>query len=186
MRADVKSTTREAPADWIEEVLRRFERPLVAYAARLIGDAEGARDVVQDTFLALCRKPRKQVEAHLAEWLYTVCRNRALDVLRRENRMRSMEDTEAAPRLDGTPGPDVALEAHETHSHVVQLLDELPAKQREVVRLKFQHGLSYREIAAVTKQSAGTVGWLIHTAIATLRSQMQSGAGDTETKGMRA
>ena len=47
------------------------------YATRLLRDAETARDVVQDTFLKLCASEFASIDGHLAEWLFTVCRNRA-------------------------------------------------------------------------------------------------------------
>jgi RNA polymerase sigma-70 factor (ECF subfamily) len=55
----------------------------------------------------------------------------------------------------------------------------LPVNQREVVRLKFQNQLSYEEIAAVTSLSVSNVGFLLHTALKTLRlrmAEMESGA----------
>src|SRR5436189_2042695 len=73
---------------WIRQAVDRFEGPLTLYAARLLGgDVERARDVVQDTFLRLWESDRASVDGHLAQWLYRVCRNRALDVRRKERRM---------------------------------------------------------------------------------------------------
>jgi len=46
---------------WIRDVQARFERPLLAYAARLMGDAERGRDLVQDAFARLCDQPPSQV-----------------------------------------------------------------------------------------------------------------------------
>src|SRR4051794_22454592 len=77
---------------WVREAVGRFEAPLTLYAARLLGDAESARDVVQETFLRLCAQDRAPIESRLAEWLFTVCRNRALDVLRKERRMTRLSD----------------------------------------------------------------------------------------------
>ena len=51
---------------WIRDAFDRYEGPLVRYAMRLTGNLESARDVVQDTFLRLCRQPRDRVEGHLA------------------------------------------------------------------------------------------------------------------------
>ena len=62
---------------WVRDAVARFESPLTLYAARLLGDAEAARDVVQETFLRLCVQDRASIETRLAEWLFTVCRNRA-------------------------------------------------------------------------------------------------------------
>jgi DNA-directed RNA polymerase specialized sigma24 family protein len=55
---------------------------LLRYAGDIVGSAL-ARDVVQDTFLKLCAVERARVEAQLAGWLFTVCRNGALEVKRR-------------------------------------------------------------------------------------------------------
>ena len=58
------------------------------------------------------------------------------------------------------------------YTRIDELLADLPLNQREVVRLKFQNQLSYQEIAAVTSLSVGNVGFLLHTALKTLRSRL--------------
>ena len=84
-------TTDDDPGRWIRDALERFERPLTGYAQRLLGDLERARDAVQETFLRLCKQERDKVEEHLAQWLFTVCRNQTLDVLRKESRMAAID-----------------------------------------------------------------------------------------------
>src|SRR3954454_24351251 len=90
---------------WVRSVVARFESPLTLYAARLLGDAEAARDVVQETFLRLCTQDRAAIEPRLAEWLFTVCRNRALDILRKEKRMTQISDEQAHACLSPDPTP---------------------------------------------------------------------------------
>ena len=75
----------ESHADWIRATLDRFEGPLLRYALRITGELEAARDVVQETFLKLCKEDRAAIEQHLSQWLFTVCRNRALDVQDRKS-----------------------------------------------------------------------------------------------------
>ena len=53
-------------------------------------------------------------------------------------------------------------------------LERLPAKEREVVRLKVQQGLSYREIAEVTGLKPGYIGWLIHHGLNRLTNRLQA------------
>ena len=77
-------------SSWISSVLAQYELPLTRYAAHITGDIERAREVVQDTFLKLCRQKPAQIRTHLTQWLYTVCRNGALDVRRKERRMTAM------------------------------------------------------------------------------------------------
>jgi RNA polymerase sigma-70 factor (ECF subfamily) len=157
--------------DWIVAAFERHERPLLRYAAWLLDDADRARDVVQETFLRLCRERPDAVQAHLPQWLFTVCRNLAVDVQRRSGRTESMDD---AAILEA---PDVgkALEQQELLMQVLKIAEALPRNQREVVCLRFQGGLSYKEISAVTGFSVGNVGFLIHTAMTRIRERVIQG-----------
>jgi RNA polymerase sigma-70 factor (ECF subfamily) len=157
---------------FVRRAVANYERPLIRYAARLLGDVERARDVVQETFLRLCCQKPADLEGHLAEWLFTVCRNRALDVQRKERRMTQVTDVQIADRPAGEPGPLERLERQDSAAKVVELLQTLPFNQQEVIRLKFQNGLSYREISNVTNLTVSNVGFLIHTAIKTLRQKL--------------
>jgi RNA polymerase sigma-70 factor (ECF subfamily) len=156
---------------FLERTFAEHRGPLTRYSARLLGDADRARDVVQDAFVKLMAQPAGAVDGHVVEWLFTVCRNGALDVLRKENRMRRFEEgeMERAPAVTERPGRN--LEAAETHASVLRLIDRLPPNQQEVVRLKFQNGFSYKEIAGITSLSVTNVGFLIHTAVARLRRE---------------
>jgi RNA polymerase sigma factor (sigma-70 family) len=159
---------------WVPSVLAEFEQPLTRYAAHITGDAERAREVVQDTFLKLLRQKPAQIRDHLAQWLYTVCRNRALDVLRKERRMTGISD--APLRLQTHSGPAVAatMEQEERLADILNILSTLPANQQEVIRLKFQSDLSYQEISQVTSLSVSNVGFLIHTGLKTIRERVHA------------
>ncbi|MCB9903829.1 MAG: sigma-70 family RNA polymerase sigma factor [Planctomycetes bacterium] len=179
----------ETGGDWIHEALALYERPLLFYAARFCHDRERARDVVQETFLRLCRQRREAVEERLREWLFTVCRNCALDVARKEGRVNAL--TEEQERRRGSE-PDSAtrdVDVRDSVDHVLERMKALPDNQREALQLKFQHGLSYKEIARVTETSIGTVSWLIHAGLASLRERMvrsgQLGTG-REARGLEA
>ncbi len=154
---------------WMHSVLARYEGPLTRYATRITHDVESARDVTQETFLRLCAQDPAQMDGHLAEWLFTVCRNRALDVKRKEGRMQALSEIEiqADSRVDHDPA-EIA-EGRETAGRAMQAISQLPDNQQEVIRLRFQNGLSYKEIAGVTKLSVTNVGYLIHTAIKAIR-----------------
>jgi RNA polymerase sigma-70 factor (ECF subfamily) len=159
---------------WIEQALERYERPLVRYAMRLTGDADAARDVVQDTFLRLCRAERQKVEQGLGPWLYTVCRNRALDLVRREKRVVKLdEQVTAAPESAGG-GPAAATGKSELRSLVLEALCALSAQHQEAFRLKFQDDLSYREIGRVMGVSLGQVSKLIAVALAAVRDRLRA------------
>lgn len=166
--------------DFVRHAVARYERPLTAYAAHLTGTLETARDVVQETFVRLCSADRTQIEPRLAQWLFTVCRNLAIDHRRKQRRMPMLNETESdtvADLLDTGPGPSESAERHDAVSAVLQHLAHLPPVQQEVIRLKFQHGLSYKEIGEVLNLTATNVGFLIHTGLKTLRQRLANEDG---------
>jgi RNA polymerase sigma factor (sigma-70 family) len=161
-------------AEWMRSVLAQYEGPLLRYATRITGDLERSRDVVQDTFLRLCREHPERLNSHLSEWLFTVCRNRALDVVRKESRTRPLTEVDLSVRQSPEPSPAHSAERRETTGDILRAIDDLPANQQEVIRLKFQSDLSYREISRITKLSVTNVGFLIHTGIKTLRQRVRA------------
>jgi RNA polymerase sigma-70 factor (ECF subfamily) len=175
--ADNRMTTARTdannPDDWITTAIRTYEARLLLYARSLTGNAR-APDVVQETFSRLCRQSAGSLDGRLAEWLYTVCRNVATDVRRKDRRMRLATDEEFATRPGTSQDPAATAEATDAVAAIMRLLGALPENQREVVRLKFQHGLSYRQIAQVTQLSESNVGFLLHTALKHLRTSMSS------------
>src|SRR5580704_12090038 len=163
--------------DWIRLAVRQYERQLVAYAAHLAGDSERARDVVQEAFVRLCSQDRAKIEAHLGEWLFRVCRNLAIDIRRKERRMNLLSPEQSDFLGGAEPEPGEAIERNDTFAAVTREMKSLPKNQQEVIRLKFQHGLSYKEISVVTNLSVTNVGFLIHTGLKALRERFSSGSG---------
>src|SRR5690242_3665884 len=153
-----------------EQLLRRFEVPLLQYAKRITGNNERARDVVQETFIKFQRNGAVAPEK-TATWLFTVCRNGALNICRKEKRMIYLDEELIESRQDEHPMPFERIEQREASGFLLQILATLPARQQEVLQLKFQNDLSYQQIAEITKTTANSVGVLIHTAIKTLRQK---------------
>ena len=176
---DVDTGSGEIPADpkpmvetqekFIERALAEFESPLIGYAVTILHDLDRSRDVVQDTFIRLCQQEPSKIRESLKTWLFTVCRNRAFDVLRKEKRIQPLDEVQwkrvAGPEL----APDEQAARDEQLDEVMQSLERLTANQREVILLKFQQGLSYQEIVEVTGLTSGNVGFLIHTGLKRLR-----------------
>ena len=76
------------------------------------------------------------------------------------------------------PMPFDRLEQNETAGFLLQIVAVLPARQQEVIQLKFQNDLSYQQIAEIMKTTANNVGVLLHTALKTLRQRYGQIAGD--------
>jgi RNA polymerase sigma-70 factor (ECF subfamily) len=168
--------------DLIQAAVEEFERPLVGYVTHILGDVERARDVVQETFLRLCRSNRPMLKNHLAPWLYAVSRNLALDVRKKEARMKAAGEAPAGGALVDDSRPEEDLERIESVARVRAMVDALPISQKEAICLKFQHGLKYKEIALVMRTSVSNVGSLIHSGLNRIRKQLipsraGSGAG---------
>lgn len=157
---------------WMQAILQEYEGPLLRYAHRITRDLDLARDVVQETFLRVCREDRAALEGHLGRWLFHVCRNRALDVQRKEQRMSVATDLDLQT-LPTTTSPSDQMESLETNSRLLLLLERLPSNQQEVIRLKFQNDMKYREIAEITGHSISNVGFLLHTGLKRLRDLMK-------------
>lgn len=165
---------------WVGEALERFGGPLEHYAQRLTGDPDRARDAVQETFLWLCRQDPGALNGNLRERLYTVCRSRAIDAHRKDRRLRSAS-AGMDQKQSHAPEPNALAERREDGVALREALARLPALQQEMVRLKFQHGLSYREIARVTGRSVTNVGFILHKALRAMRTEMKAdGAKEPE------
>ena len=118
---------------------------------------------------------RRKIGDHLPQWLYTVCRNAALNVRRKEGRMVSASEIQGRWPTRDSQDPAAALQAKESQTLMLKALGDLPENQREVVRLKFQHGMSYRQISAVTGRTTSYVGYLIHAGLKSIRQKLESG-----------
>jgi RNA polymerase sigma-70 factor (ECF subfamily) len=154
-----------------EEIVQRFEIPLLQYARRITGDREQARDVVQETFVKFQRNGALRREEEPATWLFTVCLNAALNVCRKERRMMYLDEKAIESRESEQPMPFDQLEQREASGFLLQIVASLPARQQEVIQLKFQDDLSYKQIAEVMQTTANNVGVLLHTALKTLRER---------------
>jgi len=170
-------------AQLLRRALDEFEVPLTRYAVSILGDVERARDAVQDTFIKLHRQDPEAVEAKVKSWLFTVCRNRCLDILKKEKRMIAVDDEQIAAVPEERDDPARAMRRSEDRQQVdehlrelVERIEQLPPRQREVMRLKFQGDLSYKEIADALDITTSNVGFLIHSAVKRLRSLMTATA----------
>jgi RNA polymerase sigma-70 factor (ECF subfamily) len=74
--------------------------------------------------------------------------------------------------MDPGPTPEDVAVAGEEHRRVAESIDELTPRQREILQLRMQAGLSYREIAEVTGLTTTNVGFHLHRALASLKKQL--------------
>jgi RNA polymerase sigma-70 factor (ECF subfamily) len=134
--------------------------------------------VVQETFIKFQRNGALSRDGELATWLFTVCRNGALNTCRREKRMMYLDEQVIESHEDKQPMPYERMEEQEAAGFLTRIVATLPPRQREALQLKFQNDLSYQQIAEITKTTANCVGVLIHTALKTLRRRYREASQD--------
>ena len=154
---------------FVEQAMLHYESSLIGYATTILSDPDLARDVVQETFIKLCQQDREKVEESLKSWLFTVCRNRAFDILRKEKRNQPLDDIAWQIVAGIALQPDQQADHQERMGQLIYYLDRLSANQRDVIILKFQQGLSYQEIHSITGLTTSNVGFLIHSGLKRLR-----------------
>ena len=116
-------------AQSFEEILKRFEIPLLQYASRITGDRERARDVVQETFIEFQRNGVLDRKDKPETWLFTVCRNRALNVCRKERRLTYLQEETIESQEDRQPMPYQRIEEEEATGFLMRIIATLPPRQ---------------------------------------------------------
>jgi RNA polymerase sigma-70 factor (ECF subfamily) len=154
--------------EWVLGLVERCEIPLIRFAKRLLGDEDAARDVVQYAFLRLCDQSPEELKDRAVQWLYTVCRNRAVDCMRARQKTASLEDSSLPHCPSREADPAVTAESRDLYRRLNQLIEQLPVSQREAVTL-WAEGLSSKEIAATIGVTEGNVRVLVHRAFKALR-----------------
>ena len=159
----------------MEAVIDAYQAPLLRYATRVLNNATLAQDVVQNVLVKLFRQwqPGMQPDARLKNWLFRVTHNEAVDQIRAESRRRRLQGEQEVEVDCATGGVHLDPTPDEREALVLECLDVLDDSQRQVVLLRLQQGLSYEEISAITGQSAGYVGNLLHFAVKRLAAEVR-------------
>jgi RNA polymerase sigma-70 factor (ECF subfamily) len=166
------------PPGWetIEELFAALESPLLSYSLRLAGDPAVAEDIVQEAFMRLhaqfdeVREPRR--------WLYRTVHNLALNHRRQAGKIvpLNLPGDDGAPAAketaDPQPLPDEQIARWEGIGLVRLSLETLDDRSRELIRLKFNEDLSYKEISLHTGLNIGHVGYLLHHALKAIADEL--------------
>ena len=148
------------------ELARRWTPRLLRHAQHLLGSAEQAGDVVQETWLAVLRGLRRLEDpARFPGWVYAIATRRCADVIRGNVRLRAFrEKAETDPTNAEAPhGADERLDMRGA-------LSRLPSDQAVVMAMFYGADLSIEEIAAALSIPAGTVKSRLHNARETLKT----------------
>lgn len=153
----------------MSELYDRYGKVVYAVALRVLQDAGGAEDILQDVFLQLWRNPDAfdASRGSLAAWLAVISRHRSIDRLRKRRPETDIEDCVIAG------GPDLRDESE--HKLMIEkvrgVLAEMSPDQRSVLELAFFQGLTHTEIAKKTGEPLGTVKTRIRSGLQQLRNK---------------
>lgn len=156
------------------ELYQQYAPIIFAYLLRNVASREDAEDLLLDVFMAVLEK-RSSVdvdEQRLPAWIWAVARNKVVDYHRRSKHRANIQLIKVEDSLyeseEQTP-EHIALK-NEEYRKLNKTLQELPELQREIVRLRFGHGLSCGEIATIIKKSEGAVRMTLHRTLKLLRT----------------
>lgn len=152
--------------DGFEELVRRYQRPIVAYVYRMVGNYESALDLTQEVFIKVYNSlTRYSPEYKFSTWIYRIAHNSAIDHLRRSGATRTERlEVEGEggqmfekPLASKSLTPEQESERSERRVEIEEVVGMLQPAYRELIELRHSHDLSYDEIAEVTGLPLGTV-----------------------------
>jgi RNA polymerase sigma factor (sigma-70 family) len=155
----------------LDGAYRRYADRLFNYARSMVGDADAAADVVQETFLIASQRVRQLRDPdRLGSWLYTIARNEAHRLIRMRKRTTTLGDADE-PVLDTDPGR--AMQAQQVRELVRAAAGGLGDADREVFELTVRHGLSPADVAGVLGVSINHA----HARMSRARAQVEGALG---------
>ena len=147
-----------------EELVQRYQRPIISYVYRFLNDYDASLDVTQEVFIKVYNSlDRYSSDYKFSTWLYRIAHNAAIDHIRRNSRK---EHSLEAENQEGTfqlqlesarPNPEQDRQRSEWRTEIESVVRCLPSSYRELIALRHGKDLSYIEIAEVTGLPLGTV-----------------------------
>jgi RNA polymerase sigma factor (sigma-70 family) len=155
-----------------DEIVRRYQDGLFRHLLRLTGHPEEAEDLCQETFIRFYGALRRfNPQRPIAPYLFTIATN-----LYRTRSARVGEQTQPLDQQQPAAASvsEQAL-ARLEHQQILAAVKRLSPEQQEAVSLYYDQGLSYREIAKITKVPVGTVSTRLRLALGNLRQALAAG-----------
>jgi RNA polymerase sigma-70 factor (ECF subfamily) len=150
-------------------LVERYQAMVYSMARRLLRDPAGAEDAAQNAFIkAWAALPGFQRRSRFSSWLYRICYNTCISVLRRQQPVTDLESVEPAART----GPRQEFQLGSVREAIHEEIDRLPVEYRTLLTLYHFNGMKYDEIARTTHRPMGTVKAMIHRARLLLRSRL--------------
>lgn len=156
-----------------ERLFARYCQPIFTFALRMVGDADRAADIAQDTFIKAYRKLDTLAdEASARSWLYRIATNTAIDEMRRRRFLRPMGEDEQHDRPDSRPGPEAQLLASTLDDRIQRALLRLRPNHRQCLVLSDVEDMSASQIGELMGMGYGAVRTLLCRARGEMRREL--------------
>jgi len=165
----MRSRSGDAPA--FEELVRRHMRSAYAVALSVVLEPSDAEDVVQDSYISALEQLDSCQPDRFAAWLMRIVRNRAIS-LQRRRRVRKAEPLEWAGGVVSSDNPGADLERLRLREQLLEAMQPLPERQREVLLLHDLEGWRHREIGDALGMKEGTVRYTLFQARRAVRERL--------------
>jgi RNA polymerase sigma-70 factor (ECF subfamily) len=175
-----------------EELVRLYQREIYNLAYRLVQDPEEAKDMAQQTFMQAYIHIREfRGQSQFRTWLFRIGINQCYNFFKSKKKFGDPVDSQELVIVD-EDNPQAGLIAREDRSRLYAALERLPVKQRAVLTLKLEQGLSYKEISEQLGGTAGAARVNFCQAVKTLKKYLKTEEGHevamhsypTETAGL--
>ncbi len=172
--ADLVHGVTERDEAALAEIYRRHGGQVFGLAKRIIRDEELSRDIAQDVFVSLWKKPEAfdSSRGSLRSFLLAKTHSRSIDVIRSESSRRTREERDALLRAESVPSVDEEVWQMTVSAKVRSALETIPERERQVIELAYFGGLTYREVAGRLGMAEGTVKSRIRSGLSRLQESM--------------
>jgi RNA polymerase sigma-70 factor (ECF subfamily) len=158
-----------------EELVKKYQREVYGLACRMVSDAEEARDLAQQAFLqAFIHIKSFRRDAQFRTWLFRIAINQCYNFLKGRRKFGDPIDCDEVNLAGEEASPEEDLVSQDDRRRLYAAMAQLPAKQRAVITLKIEQGLSYQEISQILGGTAGAARVNYCQALKTLKKHMQS------------
>ena len=172
---------RQGDRECLDMLVRRHRRQLFGFILNMTGNYGDAEDVFQEVWLKAIKKLDSYSDNSFKAWLIQIARNHIIDRWRSSRKMTSLdaetgESVGLSGRLAGSePCPSHSVEQSELTGWVMDAVDDLPPQQKEVVLMRLEGELTFKEISEVLGISLGTALGRMHYAVAKLKKSLRKG-----------
>lgn len=165
----------------MSQLVERHSRRVRDYIRMMVKDRDLAEDIFQDTFIKVVRvidEGRYVDNGKFLSWVLRIAHNQVIDYFRSQKQNKAISESDAGYDVLGTlrfaeKTVEDRLVCEQIERDVRALVELLPAEQREVVRMRYYHNLSFKEIAEQTGVSINTALGRMRYALINLRRLIQ-------------